>query len=61
MKFSRPLYLKRKRKHSGKNKIANVLRAEYTKGTRTEKDNSGIFQWLNMWWMHQQIVYDRTV
>ena len=48
-------HLKRKCKHSGKNKTANVLRAEYTKGTRTEKDNSGIFQWLSMWRMHQQM------
>lgn len=55
MAFSRLLYLRRKREHSGKNETAKVLRAESAKGTRTEKDSSGIFQWLPMWWMHQQM------
>lgn len=53
--FSRLLYLRRKRQHSGKNETAKVLRAESAKGTRTEEDSSGIFQWLHMWWMHQQM------
>ena len=55
MAFSRLLCLRRKHQHSGKNETAKVLRAESAKGTRTEEDSSGIFQWLRMWWMHQQM------